>query len=177
MKWNQNQTLVQYKFISDRVAYSASHSITYEGRVGRCTCNSNMESYPTKSYKPNFVTAEVAVYWVLYWVHLWSNLPDLWWILYMWCDPGKSVTCRKMWNCKIKEINNLILMFFLYFYNLWTSVTFDNSIGGDPSKKFRKEDNSNLLERGYSNFHVISITQNINFAPCGIFFSDHITYV
>ncbi len=38
------------------------------------------------------------------------------------------------------------------------SVTFDTSIRGDPSKKFWKENNSN--------FHMISITQNINFVPC-----------
>ncbi len=49
-------------------------------------------------------------------------------------------------------------MFFFIFYNLWTPVTFDTSIRGDPSKEFWKENNSN--------FHMISITQNINFAPC-----------
>ncbi len=49
-------------------------------------------------------------------------------------------------------------MFFFIFYGLWTSVTFDASIRGDPSKKFWKEN--------HSNFHMISITQNINFAPC-----------
>ncbi len=42
-------------------------------------------------------------------------------------------------------------MFFLYFYGLWTSVTFDSSITGDPSKKFWKEDNSD--------FHMIPVTQ------------------
>ncbi len=77
---------------------------------------------------------------------------------HMWCDLWKPVTCRKRWNCKIKEINIKILMFFFICYGLWTSVTFDTSIRGDPSKKFWKENNSN--------FHMISITQNINFAPC-----------
>ncbi len=37
-------------------------------------------------------------------------------------------------------------------------VTFDINIRGDPSKKFGKVNNSN--------FHMISIPQNINFAPC-----------
>ncbi len=76
----------------------------------------------------------------------------------MWCDLWKPVTCRKWWNCKIKEINIIILIFFFIFYDLWTSVTFDTSIRGDPSKKLWKENNSNL--------HMISTTQNINFAPC-----------
>ncbi len=48
-------------------------------------------------------------------------------------------------------------MFFFILYSLWTPVTFETSIRGDPSKKFWKEDNSN--------FHMIPITQNINFAP------------
>ncbi len=77
---------------------------------------------------------------------------------HMWCDLWKPVTCRKRWNCKIKEINIIILMFFFIFDSLWTSVTFDTIITGDPSKKFWKENNSN--------FYMISITQNINFAPC-----------
>ncbi len=76
----------------------------------------------------------------------------------LWCDLWKPVTCRKRWNCKIKEINIIILMFFFIFYDLWTSVTFDSSIRGDPSKKFWKENNSNFL--------MIPITQNINFATC-----------
>ena len=79
----------------------------------------------------------------------------------MWCDLWQPVTCRKRWNCKIKEINTIILMFFFIFYGLWTSVTFDSSIRGDPSKKFWRENNSNC--------HLISITQNINFAPCDKF--------
>ncbi len=77
---------------------------------------------------------------------------------YMWCDLWKPVTCRKRWNCKIKEINILILMFFFIFYGLWTSVTFDTSIRGDPRKQIWKENNSN--------FQMIPITQNINSAPC-----------
>ncbi len=76
----------------------------------------------------------------------------------MWCDLWKPFTCRKRWNCKIKEINIIILMFFFIFYGLWTSVTFDSSTRGDPSKKFWKENNSNFL--------MIPITQNINFATC-----------
>ncbi len=83
---------------------------------------------------------------------------------------------HKGWNCKSKEINNIILIFFLYFlYSLWTSVTFhiisyicisirtfDTSIRGDLSKMFWKENNSN--------FHMIPITQNTNFTPCGRFY-------
>ncbi len=72
----------------------------------------------------------------------------------MWCNLGKPITCCKWWNCKIKEINITILMFFFIFYSLWTSVTFDASIRGDPSKKFWKEN------------QMIPITQNTNFAPC-----------
>ncbi len=49
-------------------------------------------------------------------------------------------------------------MFFFIFYGLRTSVTFDTSIRGDPSKKFWKKNNSNFL--------MIPITQNINFATC-----------
>ena len=49
----------------------------------------------------------------------------------MWCDLGKPVTCRKRWNCKIKEINIVILMFLFIFYSLWTIITFDTSIRGD----------------------------------------------
>ena len=77
----------------------------------------------------------------------------------MWCDLWKPVTCRKRWNCKIKVINITSLMFFFIFYGLWTAVSFDTSITGDPSKKFWKERNSN--------FYVI--TQNVNFAPCDRF--------
>ncbi len=71
-----------------------------------------------------------------------------------------------MWSVKTrhmsqKEINIIILMFFFIFYGLWTSVTFDTSFRGDTIKKFRKENNSN--------FHMTSITQNINFAPCDKF--------
>ncbi len=80
----------------------------------------------------------------------------------MWCDQGKPVTCCKGWNCKIKEINIIIIMFFFIFYNLWTSVTIDTSIRGDPSKKIWKENNSN--------FHMIPITQKVNFAPCDRFY-------
>ncbi len=80
---------------------------------------------------------------------------------HFWYDLWKPVTCRKWWNCKIKEINIIILMFFFIFYSLWTSVTFDTSIRGDPSNKLWKENNSN--------FHMIPITQNINFAPCDRF--------
>ncbi len=76
----------------------------------------------------------------------------------MWCDLWKPVTCRKRLNCKIKDINIIILMFFFTFYGLWTSVTFDSSIRGDPSKKFWKENNLNFL--------MIPLTQNINFATC-----------
>ena len=79
----------------------------------------------------------------------------------MWCDLGKHVTCCKEWNCKIKEFNIIILMFFFIFYSLWTSVPFDTSIREDPSKKFWEENNSN--------FHMIPITQNTNFAPCDRF--------
>ncbi len=79
----------------------------------------------------------------------------------MWCDLGNPSHVAKRWNCKIKEINIIILMFFFIFYGLWTSVTFINSIRGDPSKTFWKESNSN--------FHMISITQNINFVPCDRF--------
>ncbi len=64
-------------------------------------------------------------------------------------------------NCKIKEINFTIVMLFFIFYSLWTSVTFDTSIIGDPNKKLWKENNSN--------FHMIPITQNINFAACDRF--------
>ncbi len=81
--------------------------------------------------------------------------------LHMWCDLWKPVTCRARWNCKIKEISIIMPMFFFIFYGLWTSVTFDTSIRGDPSKKFWKENNSN--------FHMISITQDINFVPCDRF--------
>ncbi len=77
---------------------------------------------------------------------------------HMWCDLGKPVTCRKRWNCKIKEINITIVMFFFIFHSLWMLVTFDTSVRRGPSKKFWKENNSN--------FHMISITQNTNFAPC-----------
>ncbi len=73
----------------------------------------------------------------------------------MWCVLEKPVTCRKRWNCKIKEIHIIILMFFFIFYIILTSVTFDTSIRGD---QFWKENNSN--------FHMISITRNINFAQC-----------
>ena len=59
---------------------------------------------------------------------------------------------------KIKEINIIILMFFLIFYSLWTSVTFDTIIREDPSKKFWKENNSN--------FYMTPRTQNINFEQC-----------
>ncbi len=82
-------------------------------------------------------------------------------LINMWCDLWKPVTCRKKWNCKIKEINITILMFFFIFYGLWTCVTFDSSIRGDPSKKFWKENNSN--------FYMIPITQNINLATCDRF--------
>ncbi len=74
----------------------------------------------------------------------------------MCCDLRKPVTSCTGWNCKMKEINIIILMFFFIFYSIWTSVTFDTNIRGDPSKKFWKENNSN--------FHMIPITQNINFA-------------
>ncbi len=97
------------------------------------------------------------------WIKLWAGMVD------RWCDLWKPVTHCKKWNCKIKEINIIILMFFFIFYSHWTSVTFDTSIRGDPSKKFWKENNSN--------FHLISITQNINFAPCDSFFqiTSHMT--
>ena len=39
-------------------------------------------------------------------------------IMQMWCDLRKPVTCRTEWNCKMKEINNIILMFFFVFDNL-----------------------------------------------------------
>ncbi len=52
-------------------------------------------------------------------------------------------------------------MFFFIFYGLQTFVTFDTSIRGDQSKKFWKEN--------HFNFYMISITQNINFAPCDRF--------
>ncbi len=79
----------------------------------------------------------------------------------MWCNLWKPVTCRKRRNCKIKEINIIILMFFFIFYGLWTSVTFDTNIRGNPSKKFWKEN--------ISNFQIIWITQYINFVPCDRF--------
>ncbi len=97
---------------------------------------------------------------IIQWIDsfLWMTFCGVWNSIYMWCDLWKPVTCRKRWNCKIREIKIIILMFFFIFYDLWTSVTFDTSIRGDPSKKFWQENNSN--------FHMISITQNINFAPC-----------
>ncbi len=58
----------------------------------------------------------------------------------------------------------MIRMFFLIFtfgHFYLDIVTFDTSIRGDPSKRFWKENNSN--------FHMIPITQNINFAPCDEF--------
>ncbi len=61
------------------------------------------------------------------------------------------------WNAH-QNINIIILMFLFIFYSICTSVTFDSSIRGDPSKKIWKENNSN--------FHMIPITQNVNFAPC-----------
>ncbi len=74
----------------------------------------------------------------------------------MWCDLRKPITCCTEWNCKIKEINNIMLFF--VFDNLWTSVTFDTSITEGPSKKFWKEYNSNV--------HMIPVTQIWYFAPC-----------
>ncbi len=47
---------------------------------------------------------------------------------HLWCDLRKPVTCRKRWNCKTKEINNIILMFFFLFHTLWTSITFDTRV-------------------------------------------------
>ncbi len=108
------------------------------------------------------------VKWTIY------NLWKLWWkqnceceCIYCLCIcsisnvmwSGKN--CHKGGECKIKEINIIILMFFFIFYNLRTSVTFDTSIRGDPGKKFWKENNSNL--------HMIPITKNINFVPCDVF--------
>ena len=62
-------------------------------------------------------------------------------------------------DCKIKEINNIILMFFFFFDNLWTSVSsFDASITEGPSKKIWKEYNSNF-------HHMIQITQIWYFVP------------
>ncbi len=85
----------------------------------------------------------------------------------MWCDLWKTATYPKRWNCKIKEINIIILMFFFSFYGFWTSVTLDTSIRGDSSKKFWKENNSN--------FHMISITQKHQFCTMWQVFSYHIT--
>ncbi len=93
--------------------------------------------------------------------------------LYLWCDLGKHVTCCKGWNSKIKEINIIIQMFFFIFHSLWTSITFDTSIRGDPHKKFWKENNSN--------FYVIPITNNskckfYTMWPWWRVFSDHFTF-
>ena len=79
----------------------------------------------------------------------------------MWCDLGKPVTCCTGRNCKIKEIVNIIPMFFFIFESLWTSITFDTSITKDPSKRFWKKCNLN--------FHMIPVTPNINFPPCDRF--------
>ncbi len=87
----------------------------------------------------------------------------------MWCDLWKPVTCRKRWNCKIKEINIVILMFFFFFYSLWTSVSFDTSIRGDPSKKFWNVNNSNFCMIDNSKYQFSTMWRG--------FFSDHITCV
>ena len=90
---------------------------------------------------------------------------------HMWCDLRKPVTCRTGWNCTIKEINSIILMFFFIFHSLLTSVTFDTNITEDPIKKFWNDDNSN--------FYMIPITQNWYFAPCEGFsqITSHILHV
>ena len=78
----------------------------------------------------------------------------------MWCGLRKPVTCRTEWNCKIRQINNIILFSFI-FDSLWTSVTFDTSMTEGQSKKFWKED--------IPNFHMILTTQIWYFAPCDVF--------
>ncbi len=78
------------------------------------------------------------------------------WTLYvMWSVKTRHMSQKVKLQNKGKGHHNSNGFFFC---GLWTSVTFYTSIRGDPSKKFWKENNSN--------FHMISITQNINFAPC-----------
>ncbi len=94
----------------------------------------------------------------------WAIKTDRYTVTYqinMWCDLRKPATCLTDWNCKIKEINSIILMFFFIFDSLWSSVTFDTGITEDPSKKFWKTDNSN--------FHMILTPQIWYFAPCDEF--------
>ncbi len=67
-----------------------------------------------------------------------------WWWEYLWCDLRKPVTCRMEWNCKIKDMNSIILMCFFIFDRIWKSATFDTSIKESPSKKFWKKDYSNF---------------------------------